>query len=114
MADWHCANCMSGNDMSNEFCRHCDNGPRREHALRAENEALRKRVGELEEMALPCEAIDTLPWPKVERIARRILARHYPPDIFDGSSGDPGPVITSALHKALTQIDAARAETGGE
>jgi hypothetical protein len=46
-------------------------------------------------------------WEQFIGIMRKWLEK-YPPDIFDGSSGDPGPVLTSALHKALRDYDAAQ------
>lgn len=76
-------------------CSHC------KHI--AELESVNER---LREMMTPYEDMDSDPWEKVERIARRILARHYPRDIFTGESGDPGPRITAALHDALAEIDA--------
>lgn len=39
-----------------------------------------------------------------------ILAEHYPPDVVDGSSGDPGPQIV-ALTRAVDQLRREREES---
>lgn len=38
-------------------------------------------------------------------ILRWILDAHYPPEIFDGSSGDTGPVFIAQLREALAGLD---------
>jgi len=38
------------------------------------------------------------------RIAELLLARAYPEDVFDGSSGDPGPVFVVKLREALAVL----------
>lgn len=38
-------------------------------------------------------------------ILRWILDAHYPPEIFDGSSGDPGPVFIARLREALAGLE---------
>ncbi len=40
----------------------------------------------------------------------RTFLRNYPADIFDGSSGDPGPVFVAGLRRALDAFDAARGD----
>ncbi len=40
-------------------------------------------------------------------ILRWILDAHYPPEIFDGSSGDPGPVFIARLREALAGLEKA-------
>ena len=48
-------------------------------------------------------------WDAVVLIGRALPDRYYPADIFDGSSGDPGPEYVAALRKALERIDVTRA-----
>lgn len=38
-------------------------------------------------------------------ILRWILDAHYPPEIFDGSGGDPGPVFIARLREALAGLE---------
>lgn len=38
-------------------------------------------------------------------ILRWILDAHYPPEIFDGSSGDSGPVFIARLREALAGLE---------
>jgi hypothetical protein len=45
------------------------------------------------------------PWDTLVWLGRRYLAEFYPPDIFDGSSGDPGPAYVVALREALARLD---------
>jgi hypothetical protein len=84
-------------------------------ALEAETAAAR---GALEEEDPARWSFDTLAY-----IARVILDKHYPADVFDGSSGDPGPVFVARFREALEQVEAALAagsggpratETGGD
>lgn len=35
-------------------------------------------------------------------VAQTLLDRHWPADVFDGSSGDPGPVFVARLRDALS------------
>jgi len=44
-------------------------------------------------------------WDAVVLIGRELLACCYPPDIFVGGSGDPGPQYVVALREALARID---------
>jgi hypothetical protein len=38
------------------------------------------------------------------RIAETLLEANHPPEVFDGSSGDPGPVFVARLRDALAEI----------
>ena len=43
-------------------------------------------------------------WNTILFVGREVLDRHYPAEIFDGSSGDPGPAYIVALRKALSDV----------
>lgn len=43
-------------------------------------------------------------WKAIVRIGQTILDYAYPEDIFNGSSGDPGPAYIVALRNALQNI----------
>lgn len=43
-------------------------------------------------------------WDAVVLIGRELLDTYYPADVFDGSSGDPGPVYVAALRNALNRL----------
>lgn len=51
-------------------------------------------------------------WDAVVLIGRVLLDAHYPADIFDGSSGDPGPGYIVALREALRHVDEIVARRG--
>jgi len=57
-------------------------------------EWLDARVKELEEPA----------WDDFIALTRAWLEK-YPTDIFNGSSGDPGPLFTVGLHKLIKELD---------
>lgn len=64
---------------------------------------LRRRIEHLEEVLRehPSKwSFDTLLW-----VGRRLLAEHYPADIFTGASGDPGPEYVVALRAALARCE---------
>ncbi len=61
---------------------------------------------EMFEMLLDNCGFDTLMY-----IGKKILARHYPKDIFTGGSGDSGPAYLVALREALKQVTGGK---GGE
>lgn len=69
-------------------------------ALEIATEALE----ESEEKREHASAVDDWAWEKMVRIGRRIRARAYPKGIFDGSSGDPGPVLLAAIGAALDAL----------
>ncbi len=75
-----------------------------------ENATLRGELGLLEEQTEHYSLVDQWAWEKVVRIGKRILDIAYPEDMFDGSSGDPGPLYVVALRDALVAIDRARGE----
>lgn len=43
-------------------------------------------------------------WDAVVLIGRELLDHYYPADVFDGSSGDPGPEYVVALRAALNRL----------
>ena len=43
-------------------------------------------------------------WDAIVTIGEMILDRHYPASVFDGSSGDPGPLYIVALREALAKV----------
>jgi len=43
-------------------------------------------------------------WEEFIALCHRWMEK-YPPDIFDGSSGDPGPLFVVALRDALTALE---------
>ena len=79
--------------------------------LEVENATLRARVEELEEGEEPKSNVDRWPWEKMLRIAKRIEREVYPPDVFNGSSGDPGPELLVALRKAIARCESTADET---
>ena len=76
----------------------------RERALDAEA-ALREALAENERLreALAEDPAKWSFWTLVE-IARLILEADYPPDVFTGASGDPGPVFLARLREALAVL----------
>lgn len=51
------------------------------------------------------EALNAAGFDDLVGILRFILDAHYPPEIFDGSSGDPGPVFIARLRQALAGLE---------
>jgi len=43
-------------------------------------------------------------WDAVVEVGQALLDHYYPVDVFDGSSGDPGPEYVVALRNALERI----------
>jgi hypothetical protein len=43
-------------------------------------------------------------WDAIVTIGEAILDHHYPASVFDGSSGDPGPLYVVALREALARV----------
>ena len=100
--------------------------------LQAELAAARERIEQLEEGAWPWEWViatrERERWKAAEerervlqealesdpekwsfdglvRIAQALLDASYPPDIFTGESGDPGPLFVARLRQALAALD---------
>jgi len=76
--------CTAGENAhrSNWYCPACD-----------EIESLQSRIDELENPG----------WAAFIEMCEQWLT-NYPPDIFDGSSGDPGPLFVVALRKAINDL----------
>ncbi len=64
--------------------------------IREKDERIAELEAELAELREPS-------WKTYITITEQWLT-HYPPDIFDGSSGDPGPLFVVAIRKAVNTL----------